>query len=399
MTLLANRVQQIKPSFTLDMVTRAAELKAQGIDVINFSAGQPDFNTPDNILKVAKQAMDRGETKYTAGAGTLELREAVCTKVKRENNLIISPDRVLISNGEKQSLSLACQALFQKGDEVIIFKPYWVSFPEFVTLANATPVFVNTNRNKNFEPDENEIKTKLSGNIKGIIVNSPSNPTGAIWSEKILVKILKLAKRNKLVVISDECYERLVFDKNFISIEKLNQNYNIGANVLTCMSLSKTYSMTGWRIGYSFGDKTIIDGMTKIQSQTTSCANSISQAAGVEALLGDQSTVSLMIKKFKERRDLIVFLLNDINEVNCDLPGGAFYAFPNFDYYLGKSFKGKKIENSFDLSNLFLDIAKVVTVPGDGFGASGHIRFSYPVSKKLISDGIDRVKNILEQLN
>ena len=399
MTLLANRVEQIKPSFTLDMVTRAAELKAQGIDVINFSAGQPDFNTPDNIIKVAKQAMDRGDTKYTAGAGTLELREAVCTKVKRENNLIIPYDRVLISNGEKQSLSLACQALFQKGDEVIIFKPYWVSFPEFVTLADATPVFVDTNRNKNFEPDENEIKTKLSGNIKGIIVNSPSNPTGAIWSEKILVKILKLAKRNKLVVISDECYERLVFDKKFISIEKLNQDHNIGANVLTCMSLSKTYSMTGWRIGYSFGDKAIIDGMTKIQSQATSCANSISQAAGVEALLGDQSMVSIMIKKFKERRDLIVFLLNEINGVNCDLPGGAFYAFPNFDNYLGKSFKGKKIENSFDLSNLFLDIAKVVTVPGDGFGAPGHIRFSYPVSKKLISDGIDRVKNILEQLN
>jgi len=399
MTLLANRVEQIKPSFTLDMVTRAAELKAQGIDVINFSAGQPDFNTPDNIIKVAKQAMDKGETKYTAGAGTLELREAVCTKVKRENNLIIPYDRVLISNGEKQSLSLACQALFQKGDEVIIFKPYWVSFPEFVTLADATPVFVDTNRNKNFEPDENEIKTKLSGNIKGIIVNSPSNPTGAIWSEKILVKILKLAKRNKLVVISDECYERLVFDKKFISIEKLNQDHNIGANVLTCMSLSKTYSMTGWRIGYSFGDKAIIDGMTKIQSQATSCANSISQAAGVEALLGDQSMVSIMIKKFKERRDLIVFLLNEINGVNCDLPGGAFYAFPNFDNYLGKSFKGKKIENSFDLSNLFLDIAKVVTVPGDGFGAPGHIRFSYPVSKKLISDGIDRVKIILEQLN
>ena len=399
MTLLANRVEQIKPSFTLDMVTRAAELKAQGIAVINFSAGQPDFNTPDNIIKVAKQAMDKGETKYTAGAGTLELREAVCTKVKRENNLIISPDRVLISNGEKQSLSLACQALFQKGDEVIIFKPYWVSFPEFVTLADATPVFVNTNRNKNFEPDENKIKTKLSGNIKGIIVNSPSNPTGVIWSEKILVKILKLAKRNKLVIISDECYERLVFDKNFISIEKLNQDHNIGANVLTCMSLSKTYSMTGWRIGYSFGDKDIIDGMTKIQSQATSCANSISQAAGVEALLGDQSMVSIMIKKFKERRDLIVFLLNEINGVNCELPGGAFYAFPNFDNYLGKSFKGKKIENSFDLSNLFLDIAKVVTVPGDGFGAPGHIRFSYPVSKKLISDGIDRVKIILEQLN
>ena len=401
MNLLAKRVKQIKTSFTLDMVTRAAELKNQGEDVINFSAGQPDFNTPENIRKAAKEAMDRGETKYTAGSGTLELREAVCAKVKRENKLVISHDRVLISNGEKQSLSLACQTLFQKGDEVIIFKPYWVSFPEFVALADAKPLFINTNSQKNFEPDRFEIESKLSENkrIKGIIVNSPSNPTGAIWSEKIILEILELAKKNKLVVISDECYERLVFDKKFVSIEKLNQNYDIGANIITCMSMSKTYSMTGWRIGYSFGDPLIINGMSKIQSQVTSCANSISQAAAVEALLGNQDQVSFMIKKFKERRDLIVSLLNDIEGVNCELPGGAFYAFPNFEYYLGKSFNGEEIKNSFDLSNLFLETANVVTVPGDGFGAPGHIRFSYPISKNLINEGINRVKNILKQLN
>ncbi len=401
MNLLANRVKKIKPSFTLDMVTRASELKNQGEDIINFSAGQPDFNTPENIRNAAKKAMDTGKTKYTAGSGTLELREAVCVKVERENDLKISPDKVLISNGEKQSLSLACQTLFQKGDKVIIFKPYWVSFPEFVALADAEPIFINTISQKNFEPDLLEIESILSNikKVKGIIVNSPSNPTGAIWSDKIIIEILRLAKKNNLVVISDECYERLVFDKKFVSVEKLNKNNKIGANIITCMSMSKTYSMTGWRIGYSFGDPIIINGMSKIQGQATSCANSISQAAAVEALLGNQEQVSFMIKKFKERRNLIVSLLNNIEGVNCALPGGAFYAFPNFDYYLGKSFHGKEIKDSFDLSNLFLDIAKVVTVPGDGFGAPAHIRFSYPIGKKLINEGINRVKNILNQLN
>ena len=401
MNLLANRVKQIKPSFTLDMVTRASELKDQGEDVINFSAGQPDFNTPENIRNAAKKAMDRGDTKYTSGSGTIELREAVCQKVKRENKLTISPDSVLISNGEKQSLSLVCQTLFQQKDEVVIFKPYWVSFPEFVALADAKPLFINTNPQKNFEPDIVDIESILSNRkkVKGIIINSPSNPTGAIWSDEIIIKILRLAKENNIVVISDECYERLVFDKKFVSAEKLNQKNKIGANIITCMSMSKTYSMTGWRIGYSFGDPIIINVMSKIQGQSTSCANSISQAAAVEALLGNQDQVSFMIKKFKERRDLIVSLLNNIKGVNCELTGCAFYAFPNFEYYLGKSFNGKEIKNSFDLSDLFLDIAKVVTVPGDGFGAPAHIRFSYPIGKKLINDGINRVKNILDQLN
>ena len=399
MTSLAKRVEQIKPSFTLEMVSRAADLKSKGIDLINFSAGQPDFNTPNNIIEAAKKAMDIGKTKYTAGSGTLDLRNAICLKIKRENKIDISPSNILVSNGEKQSLSLACQALFQLGDQVLIFKPYWVSFPEFVCLADAKPVFIDTNGNNNFEPDQVEIESKISDSVKGIIINSPSNPTGSIWSDDTIIKILKLAKTHNWVVISDECYERLVFDGSFTSAEKLNQDFNICANIVTCMSMSKTYSMTGWRIGYSFGQKIIIDAMNKIQGQSTSCANSISQAASVEALIGDQSTVVMMLKKFKERRDLMVSLLNKITGVKCNIPGGAFYAFPNFENYIGKSFNGLKIKNSFVLSELFLTEANVVTVPGDGFGAPGHIRFSYPVSKKKIKEGIGRINNFLDKLD
>lgn len=399
MTVLADRVQRVKPSFTLEMITRAAELTAQGVNIVNFSAGQPDFNTPENIRKAAVRAMEEGKTKYTAGVGTEELRDAVCVKLKRENYLKINPNQVLISNGEKQSLYLVCQALFQAGDEVLIFQPYWVSFPEFVTLSDATPTFVKTNSKNNFEPDLNDIKSKISKRVKGIIINSPSNPTGSVWSNDSIINILKLAKLNNWVVISDECYERLVFEGEYTSAEKLNLEYEIGANIITCMSMSKTYSMTGWRIGYAFGELKIIKAMSKIQGQATSCANSISQAASVEALLGDQSEVRMMREKFKERRDLMVFLLNKIPETYCNLPGGAFYAFPDFSYYIGKSFKKTLIKDSFDLCDLFLNEAKVVTVPGDGFGASGHIRFSYPIGRDLIREGIGRVRKILEKLN
>jgi len=399
MTVFAERVQRVKPSFTLEMTSRAEELRAQGIDVMNFSAGQPDFNTPENIRNAAKAALDRGQTKYTAGSGTIELREAVCTKLKRENQLDIFPDQVLISNGEKQSLYLVCQSLFEKGDEVLIFKPYWVSFPEFVTLADATPVIVETDAKQNFEPNMEDLKSKITDRVKGIIINSPSNPTGSVWSNEVIINLLGIAKDNGWVVISDECYERLVFNGEFTSSQKLNIDQGIDANVLTCMSLSKTYAMTGWRIGYAFGERSIIKAMEKIQGQATSCANSIGQAAAVEALVGDQSTVDLMREEFRVRRDLMVSLLNELPSVNCDMPGGAFYAFPDFSKYIGKTFKEKKIKDSFDLCDVILDLAKVVTVPGDGFGAPGHIRFSYTLGEEVIREGIKRVKKVLEQLN
>ena len=399
MTVFAERVQRVKPSFTLEMTSRAEELRAQGIDVMNFSAGQPDFNTPENIRNAAKAALDRGQTKYTAGSGTIELREAVCTKLKRENQLDIFPDQVLISNGEKQSLYLVCQSLFEKGDEVLIFKPYWVSFPEFVTLADATPVIVETDAEQNFEPNMEDLKSKITDRVKGIIINSPSNPTGSVWSNEVIINLLGIAKDNGWVVISDECYERLVFNGEFTSSQKLNIDQCIDANVLTCMSLSKTYAMTGWRIGYAFGEKSIIKAMAKIQGQATSCANSIGQAAAVEALVGDQSAVDFMRKKFRDRRDLMVSLLNTLPSVNCDIPAGAFYAFPDFSKYIGKSFKEKKIKDSFDLCDVILNVSKVVTVPGDGFGAPGHIRFSYTLGSEVIREGIKRVKKVLEQLN
>jgi len=394
----ADRVHKVKPSFTLEMTSRAAELKHAGHDVISFSAGQPDFNTPENIIDAAKVAMDDGYTKYTAGSGMIELRNAVCEKVKRENNINISPKEVLVSNGEKQSLYLACQALFQTGDEVIIFKPYWVSFPEFVTLSDATPILIDTDSSNNFEPDISDIIAAENKNVKGIIINSPSNPTGSVWSKKIILEILKLAKEKNWIVISDECYERLVFDGQHTVSKKLAIDNNIDANIVTCMSMSKTYAMTGWRIGYAFGDVDIINAMSKIQGQATSCANSIGQVASIEALVGDQSAVDQMIIVFKKRRDYMIKLLNDLPEVNCLVPGGAFYAFPDFGYYIGKSFNGKIIKDSFDLCEIFLNEAYVATIPGDGFGAPGYVRFSYAIDEKTIKEGIDRVNKIIQQI-
>lgn len=398
MKKLANRVYKVKPSFTLQMATIAAEMKSKGLDVINFSVGEPDFNTPAAIIEAGKKAMDDGFTKYTAGPGMIELREAICEKLKRENGLFYDPVDILVSNGEKQSLYNACQALFDRGDEVVVFRPYWVSFPEFVRLADAEPLLVDTLAEKNFEPDFEDLERKQNSNIKGVIINSPSNPTGGIWSNESIIKLLKIAKKHNWAIISDECYERLVYDGTFTSTEKLNQDNNIGAEVITCISLSKTYAMTGWRIGYSAGPRDIIKAMSKIQGQATSCANSIGQKASIEALIGDQSCVEDMKRAFKERRDLIVSLLNKIKGVTCRVPGGAFYVFPDFSYYLGMYSEEKLLKDTFDISEYILDSAKVVTVPGDGFGSPGHIRFSYATSTQIIKKGIGKVESALKKL-
>ena len=395
---LANRVKNIKPSFTLQMATKAAEMRSKGIDVINFSVGEPDFNTPKHIRDSAKDALDRGYTKYTAGPGMIEFREAICTKLERENGIYYKPSDILVSNGEKQSLFTACQALFNPGDSVIIFSPYWVSFPEFVKMADAKPILVDTLPDNNFEPDFSDLKSKISSKIKGVIINSPSNPTGGVWSKDSIVNLLKLAKEQQWVVISDECYERLIYDGDFMSAEKLNQLHNIGATVVTCMSLSKTYAMTGWRIGYAAGPNTIIKAMSKIQGQATSCANSVGQKAGITALLGDQSCVEEMKNAFLKRRDLMVELLNDTPGIKCAKPSGAFYAFPDFGAYLNRKGNNKLLKDTFDISEYILDSVQVVTVPGDGFGASGHIRFSYATNREIIKEGIDRVRKSLHMI-
>lgn len=395
---LAGRVHKVQPSFTLQMATVAAEMRAEGLDVINFSVGEPDFNTPPHIIRAGQKAMDEGYTKYTAGPGMIEFRKAICEKLKRENDITYTPADILVSNGEKQSLYNVCQALFEAGDSVIVFRPYWVSFPEFVRLADAEPVLVDTVPEHNFEPDFNDLQVKKSPDVKGVIVNSPSNPTGGVWGKDALLRLLKIAKENSWVVISDECYERLVYEGEFYSTEKLNRDHQIGANVVTCLSLSKTYAMTGWRIGYAAGPRDIIKSMSKIQGQSTSCANSIGQKAGIEALMGDQRCVEEMKAAFNKRRDLIVRLLNELPRVSCAMPGGAFYAFPDFSAYLDKQGSGKLLKDTFDISNYILGCAKVVTVPGDGFGAPGHIRFSYATSTDIIERGIGRVRSALEQI-
>jgi len=394
--MIAERVQRIQPSFTLEMTARAADLRNNGVDVIDLGVGEPDFNTPENIRQAAIRAMAGGHTKYTPGRGTMELREAICKKLKRDNNLDYTPNQIIVSNGAKHSLSTLCQAVLNPGDKVIVFAPYWVSFPEFIRLADGEPIIVQTMTENNFSPDWNDLESKVTSKISAIIINSPSNPTGAVWDKETVTRLLELAAKHDWLVISDECYERLVYDAPFTSTEALN---DVGANVVTIQSLSKTYAMTGWRIGYAAGDATIVSAMAKIQGQATSCPNSIAQKAAVEALTGDQTEVETMCKIFAKRRDAMINRLNSIPNFSCAKPGGAFYAFPDVSQYIGLAADGKIINSSFALSDYILDSAKTVTVAGSGFGSEGYIRLSYATDEAVFLEGIDMLEKALSDLN
>jgi len=393
--MFADRIDRIQPSATLAMTSKAAELRAKGVDVINLSVGEPDFPTPQNIQNAAIKAMSDGFTRYTPGAGMMDLRQAAADKMKRDNNLDYAPKEIIVSCGAKHSLYNACQVLFQTGDEVIIFAPYWVSFPDFVSITGATPVFVNTDASNQFEPDFENLTHQLTSNTKGIIINSPSNPTGGVWSDEAVKKVLTIAKENDLWVFSDECYEQLTYDVKYTSTATLTDD---DSKILTFQSCSKTYAMTGWRIGYTAGDAAVIKAMSKLQGQSTSCPNSIAQVAAIEALSGDQSAVTEMRDAFKIRRGLIVNRLHSIEGVTCEMPGGAFYVFPEFKDYLGKSFNGEKINTSSDLSMYFLNEKAVVTVAGDSFGAPNNIRFSYAASEEELNNALDRVEDALQNL-
>ena len=374
------------------MTAKAAELRAAGKPVINLSVGEPDFPTPENIRNAGKRAIDEGHTRYTPGGGTLELKKAVVEKLRRDNDLHYDPSQILISSGGKHSLYNACQALFQAGDEVIIFSPYWVSFPDFVSVTGAKPVFVNTDSNKQFEPDMDDLKAKITSRTKGIIINSPSNPTGGVWSDGAVLKVLEIAEDADVWVFSDECYEQLTYDKTYISTAMLGENTE---KVLTFQSCSKTYAMTGWRIGYTAGDEIVIKAMGKLQGQSTSCPSSIAQVAAIEALTGDQSEVAVMRNVFKKRRNYIVNRLNVMNGVHCDTPGGAFYVFPDFSSYMGDD---RNIQSSNDLSMYLLEQKALVTVSGKAFGSDGNVRFSYAASDEDLARAMDLVEETLKEL-
>ena len=392
--MLASRVERIQPSFTLEMTAKAAELRRNGVDVINLGVGEPDFNTPKNIRAAALKAMDEGHTKYTPGKGTFEIRDAICEKLSRDNSIKYNPDQIIVSSGAKHSLSTLFQAILNPNDEVIIFSPFWVSFPDIIRLADGNPITVQTNPNDNFSPIWEDFHSKTSHNTKAILINSPSNPTGSVWNNEIIEKILKICKKNNWIVVSDECYEKLVYDTDYQCAELINSRKKINANVITIQSMSKTYAMTGWRIGYTAGDQNIINAMSKIQGQATSCPNSIAQKAAIEALTGNQKEINDMKKIFKKRRKVMIDRLNKIPNINCQVPGGAFYAFPDISYYLNG-----RISDSFKLSDYILDKANTVTVAGAGFGMEGFIRLSYATDEKIFLEGINRIEKTLLNLN
>ena len=390
--MLTDRIGRITPSATLAMTAKAAELRAAGKPVINLSVGEPDFPTPENIRNAGKRAIDEGHTRDTPGGGTLELKKAVVKKLSRDNDLHYDTSQILISCGGKHSLYNACQALFQSGDEVIIFSPYWVSFPDFVSVTGAKPIFVNTDPARQFEPVMDDLKAKITSRTKGIIINSPSNPTGGVWSDEAVLKVLEIAETAGIWVFSDECYEQLTYDRTYISTAMLGENTE---KVLTFQSCSKTYAMTGWRIGYTAGDEKVIKAMGKLQGQSTSCPSSIAQVAAIEALIGDQSEVTIMRNVFKKRRDYIVNRLNEMNGVHCDTPGGAFYVFPDFSSYMGDD---RNIQSSNDLSMYLLEQKAVVTVAGKAFGSDGNVRFSYAASDEDLARAMDLVEETLKEL-
>ena len=393
--IFSDRLSRILPSATLEMTAKAAELKRNKMPVYNMSVGEPDFPTPTNIQNAGIHAIKNGITKYTPGLGTHDLKEAIQLKLKRDNNLNYNLNEIAVSCGGKHSLYNACQVLFQSGDEVIIFSPYWVSFPDFVSVTGAKPVFVKTVATNQYEPNFDDLQSKITANTKGIIINSPSNPTGGVWSDKAIIKTLEIANRHDLWVFSDECYEQLVYNGDFKSIASFTDNQD---KLLTFQSCSKTYAMTGWRIGYTAGNKDVIKAMSKLQGQSTSCPNSIAQYAAIEALSGPQNQVLEMAKIFDTRRKLIVDGLNAIQHVKCEVPNGAFYVFPDISYFLNKTYNGNTINSCNDLSLLLLNEKHIVTVSGDAFGAPNNIRFSYATSEDIINQMLIGLREFLTLL-
>ena len=397
MSILSNRARNLKPSPTLAITAKAKSMTAQGIHVISFGAGEPDFDTPDNIKKAAIRAIESGFTKYTAAGGIDELKDAVIEKFRRDSQLTFKRSEILISCGGKHAIYNLAQALFDQGDEVIIPAPYWVSYPTIVELANAIPVVIETEEKNDFKIKPEDLVRAITPKTKALVLNSPSNPTGSAYTKGDLEKFAEIAVTKNIFLISDEIYEKIVYDGfKFASIASLGEE--IRKKTIIVHGVAKTYSMTGWRIGYTAGPEEIVTAMTNIQSQSTSNPNSIAQKASVEALLGPQQEVDRMVSAFDQRRNYIVDRLNGMKGVSCYKPVGAFYAFPNFSSYHGRSYQGKKIVNSSDLAALLLEVARVAVVPGIEFGAGAFQRLSYATSMEDIREGLNRIEEALTKL-
>jgi len=394
---LADRVNKIQPSPTLAIDAKAKALKAQGVDIVGFGAGEPDFDTPANIKEAAKKAIDAGFTKYTPVGGTDELKDAIIAKLKRDNGLSYERGEISVACGAKHTLYNISQALIQEGDEVIIPAPYWVSYPDQVVLAGGTPVFIETDEATGFKITPQQLEAAITPNTKALILNSPCNPTGSAYSVEELKALGQVCLKHEFLIISDDIYEKLIYDGlKFANIATAVPE--LKERTVVVNGVSKAYSMTGWRIGYAAGPKFLMDAMTKMQSQSTSNPTSIAQKGAVEALNGPQDAVAAMVVEFEKRRTYIVDRLNAIPGVTCFKSTGAFYAFPNFSGIYGKSFDGKVISNSTEFAAYLLEHAKVALVPGVAFGADNYARLSYATSMENIKKGLDRIEEAVRNL-
>jgi aspartate aminotransferase len=394
--MLADRMKTLAPSPTLAMQAKAKAMRAQGINVISFGAGEPDFDTPERIKRAAIRALEAGHTKYTEVGGIPELRAAIAHKLKRDQGLDYAADEVTVSCGAKHTLYNIAMALVNPGDEVLIPSPFWVSYPEQVQLLGGVPVRVPTPEATGFDLDPAELRRAVTARTKMIILNSPGNPTGAVFSAEALRAVGALAVERDLWVVSDECYEALTYEGRHVSVATLAADFK--ARTLVVNTCSKAYAMTGWRIGYAAGPKPIIKAMTDVQSQVTSNPTSIAQWAAIEALTGPQDEVAKMVGEFDRRRRAIVDGLNAIPGVRCVMPKGAFYAFPNISGLFGKRYKGVALQGSSAVCAFLLDEARIATVAGVDFGSDDHIRLSYATSMETIKEGLTRMTAAVSSL-
>ncbi|CUH92619.1 MAG: pyridoxal phosphate-dependent aminotransferase [Bacillota bacterium] len=394
---LSKKAMAVKPSSTLAITAKAKEMKANGIDVVGFGAGEPDFNTPENICNAAINALNEGYTKYTPAAGSLELRKAICDKFKKFNNLNYEADQIVVSNGGKHSLTNIFTAILNPGDEVIIPTPYWLSYPEIVKLADGVPVFVRADKSQNYKITAKQLEEACTDKTKALILNSPNNPSGMVYTKEELEAIAEVAVKKDFYVVSDEMYEHLVYgDEKHISIGSLN--HEIYKRTITCSGVSKGYSMTGWRIGYTGSSKEIAKLMSSVQSHQTSNPNSIAQKAAYEALVGPQDSVYAMKSEFEKRRNYMTERIAAMKHISAVSPQGAFYMFVDISLALSKTYKGQKIENVNNFSKILLEDYKVAVIACDDFGFDDHIRLSYAISLEQIKKGLDRIEEFLENL-
>jgi aspartate aminotransferase len=379
---------------TLAVIAKVRELKASGVKVFDFGAGEPDFNTADYIKEAAVAAMQDNFTRYTAAAGIPELREAVAGRIKKDNNLDYAPDQILITNGGKQSIYNGLQALAQEGDEVVIPSPYWVSYPEMVVLAGAKPVIVEGREENEFRVTADEVESVLTDNTKVFILCSPQNPTGTVYSREELEKLAEIFVARGIFVISDEVYDKLRYNPEpHASIAQISPEMK--EQTLLVNSLSKTYAMTGWRIGFCAGQKELISAMARVQSQSTSGVNSITQKAALSALASGDDIIKERAEAFRKRRDFTVERINSINGLSCFMPGGAFFLFLSIAEFMGKTFGGTKVAGSIEFATALLEQKHVAVVPGIGFGRENYIRLSYATGMEDIKQGLDLLEEFL----